>query len=252
MNDLIRKCLYVALCLSFCMSVGQLHGQVVYTVTGFANNIGAGEGNAPEVAPGETYVAEFMIDLSVVDSDSSPDNGVYTGAILSSSIEFSGGYTSQVNFAGGEIIVQRDNAGGGVFFNDVNGLGSIVVFDLGVPFASDALLADPTTEFIGSPASLYSLMEPTGLVVSFSDVFVGPGTGPIAFSIELEAEIEPPLLGDMDLSGEVNFLDISRFIMRLTTGTFQVEADIDQDGEVNFLDISPFIRILVGDDDVDE
>ena len=60
------------------------------------------------------------------------------------------------------------------------------------------------------------------------------------------------VLGDLDGNRIVNFLDISGFIMRLTTGTFQVEADIDQDGEVNFLDISPFIRILVGDDDVDE
>ena len=69
--------------------------------------------------------------------------------------EFEGGYVSQVDFAGGEITVQRDNAGGGVFFNDVNGLGSIVVFDLGNAFSSDALLMDPTTEFTGSPESLY-------------------------------------------------------------------------------------------------
>ena len=91
MNYLIRKCLYMTLCLAFCISAGQLHGQVIYRITGFANNIGGGFGNAPEVAPGETYVAEFEIDLSVEDSDSSPDRGVYSGAIVSSSIEFEGG-----------------------------------------------------------------------------------------------------------------------------------------------------------------
>ena len=253
MNYLIRKCLYVALCLSCCISVGQLHGQVVYTITGFANNVGDGLGNAPEVAPGESYVAEFMIDLSVMDSDSSPDRGVYTGAILASSIEFSGGYSSQVDFSGGEIVIQRDNAGGGVFFNDVNGLGTILVFDLFVAFDSDALLTDPATEIVGSPASLYSLTEPTGAVVSFSDVMVGPGTGPVVLAImALPPEIEPVVLGDLDGNRIVNFLDISPFIMRLTTGTFQAEADIDQNGQVNFLDISPFIMILVGGDDVDE
>ena len=253
MNYLIRKCLYVALCLSCCISVGQLHGQVVYTITGFANNVGDGLGNAPEVAPGESYVAEFMIDLSVMDSDSSPDRGVYTGAILASSIEFSGGYSSQVDFSGGEIVIQRDIAGGGVFFNDVNGLGTILVFDLFVAFDSDALLTDPATEIVGSPASLYSLTEPTGAVVSFSDVMVGPGTGPVVLAImALPPEIEPVVLGDLDGNRIVNFLDISPFIMRLTTGTFQAEADIDQNGQVNFLDISPFIMILVGGDDVDE
>ena len=248
MNFLIRKCLYMTLCLAFCISAGQVHGQVIYRITGFANNIGDGIGGAPEVGPGETYVAEFEIDLSVEDSDSSPDRGVYSGAILSSSIEFEGGYVSQVDFAGGEITVQRDNAGGGVFFNDVNGLGSIVVFDLGNAFSSDALLMDPTTEFTGSPESLYILFEPTGSISSFSDVAFGddevPASPVLAFAIFI-AEVEPPLLGDLNQNGEVNFLDIAPFIQRLATGTFQVEADINQNGEVNFADISPFIEILV-------
>ena len=248
MNFLIRKSLYMTLCLAFCISAGQVHGQVIYRITGFANNIGDGIGDAPEVGPGEAFVAEFEIDLSVEDSDPDPDNGVYTGAILSSSIEFEGGYVSQVDFAGGEITVQRDNAGGGVFFNDVNGLGSIVVFDLGNAFSSDALLMDPTTEFTGSPESLYILFEPTGSISSFSDVAFGDNdgvpTGPVAFSIVI-VEVEPPLLGDLNQNGEVNFLDIAPFIQRLTTGTFQVEADINQNGEVNFADISPFIEILV-------
>ena len=53
-----------------------------------------------------------------------------------------------------------------------------------------------------------------------------------------------PLLGDTDLNGQVDFLDISPFIALLSAGEFQAEADIDQNGEVNFLDISPFITIL--------
>ena len=54
------------------------------------------------------------------------------------------------------------------------------------------------------------------------------------------------LLGDVNLDGAVNFLDISPFIAILSAGDFQAEADFDQNGEVDFLDISPFIGVLSG------
>lgn len=52
------------------------------------------------------------------------------------------------------------------------------------------------------------------------------------------------LIGDVNLDGDVNFLDISPFIGLLSSDSFQLEADINEDGEVNFLDISPFIGLL--------
>ena len=54
------------------------------------------------------------------------------------------------------------------------------------------------------------------------------------------------LKGDVDLNGEVNFLDISPFISVLSDGLNQAEADCDCDGDVDFLDIQPFINILAG------
>ena len=54
------------------------------------------------------------------------------------------------------------------------------------------------------------------------------------------------LLGDINLDGSVDFLDISPFIAILSANGFQVEADINDDGSVDFLDISPFIGILGG------
>lgn len=54
------------------------------------------------------------------------------------------------------------------------------------------------------------------------------------------------LLGDVDLSGDVTFLDIAPFITLLSNNAFQDEADIDLDGAVTFLDIQPFINILSG------
>ena len=52
------------------------------------------------------------------------------------------------------------------------------------------------------------------------------------------------LLGDVDVNGVVNFLDISPFIAALSIGAYLAEADVNQDGAVNFLDISSFIAIL--------
>lgn len=52
------------------------------------------------------------------------------------------------------------------------------------------------------------------------------------------------LLGDVDLNGVVNFIDIPAFINRINSGQYQREADCNQDGVVNFLDIQFFIDIL--------
>ena len=57
---------------------------------------------------------------------------------------------------------------------------------------------------------------------------------------------EPVLLGDVNLDGAVNFLDISPFVRLLAGGGFQAEADINESGTVDFLDISPFVRLLSG------
>ena len=50
--------------------------------------------------------------------------------------------------------------------------------------------------------------------------------------------------GDLNLDGEVDFLDITPFIELLSNMAFQAEADCNCDGRVNFADISPFIEIL--------
>jgi len=52
--------------------------------------------------------------------------------------------------------------------------------------------------------------------------------------------------GDINLDGDVNFLDITPFIAVLTTGEFQAQADCDGSGEIDFLDITPFIATLSG------
>ncbi len=60
---------------------------------------------------------------------------------------------------------------------------------------------------------------------------------------QMESEI---LLGDINLDGVVDLLDVVRFVARLIAGEFQVEADINGDGVVDLLDIVPFVELLSG------
>jgi len=61
-----------------------------------------------------------------------------------------------------------------------------------------------------------------------------------------EFAARPALLGDVDMNGVVDFLDIPPFIAILQAGTFTVEADCNEDGVVDFADIAQFINILLG------
>lgn len=59
--------------------------------------------------------------------------------------------------------------------------------------------------------------------------------------------INPPpavIVGDVNMDGMVDFLDITPFIAALSGDDAPVEADIDQNGVVDFLDITPFIVLL--------
>ena len=52
------------------------------------------------------------------------------------------------------------------------------------------------------------------------------------------------ILGDVNLDGIVNALDIALFVEVILNGGFQGEADINQDGDVDLLDVGPFVDIL--------
>ena len=82
-----------------------------------------------------------------------------------------------------------------------------------------------------------------GFLANRIPLFVTSGS---VFDLAFIAPVPETILGDVNLDGNVNFLDISPFISVLSTGDNQAEADCNEDGEVNFLDISPFIGILAG------
>ncbi len=52
------------------------------------------------------------------------------------------------------------------------------------------------------------------------------------------------LLGDINLDGAVNLLDVSPFVALIGSSAFQKEGDINGDGEVNLLDVDGFIALL--------
>jgi hypothetical protein len=53
-------------------------------------------------------------------------------------------------------------------------------------------------------------------------------------------------LGDVNMDGEVNGLDVDPFVDVLLNGPYQVEADMNKDNEVNGLDVDPFVAAVVG------
>jgi len=68
-----------------------------------------------------------------------------------------------------------------------------------------------------------------------------------SLSIALDnVDIRVALLGDVNRDGSVNALDISPFIVLLTTGGYQGEADINKDRAINALDISGCVSCLTG------
>jgi len=73
-----------------------------------------------------------------------------------------------------------------------------------------------------------------GVPVIINASFTASGIVPVAV-----------LLGDVNLDGGVDFLDVAPFIALLIDGQFQAEGDIDDSGVVDFLDVGPFIDILM-------
>ena len=54
------------------------------------------------------------------------------------------------------------------------------------------------------------------------------------------------VLGDINMDGNVDLLDVQPFVALISTGQFQIEADINKDGLVNLFDVAPFVDLLVG------
>jgi len=126
----IVSCFMICVASLFFSTPNQVDAQITYTVTGFAGFNGLG------TAPG--YTAVFEIDPLVADSDDDPVRGFYAGAIISSSIVFDDGLVSSVDFAGGDIQVQEDLGGGGIFVIAPEDAGTFILYQF-EPLADDTI-----------------------------------------------------------------------------------------------------------------
>ena len=130
--------------------------------------------------------------------------------------------------------------GSGTFIETATGDVDSVVFSLdaaGEAFAISQINSGGLLRIIATPADVEVQATYSG-----ADSILTPPSPPVLNVTAVPGE--EVLLGDVNLDGEVDFLDISPFILILSTGDFQPEADIDESGSVDFLDISPFIIIL--------
>ena len=101
------------------------------------------------------------------------------------------------------------------------------------PTLTRELYQTVTGRFTADSTSQSILIEP----------ILGGGPGLSGIVVQAVPDLEF-LLGDCNLDGVVNFLDISPFILVLSNGDFLNQADTNEDGVVNFLDISSFIALL--------
>ena len=70
------------------------------------------------------------------------------------------------------------------------------------------------------------------------------GVPSVAQWMQIGNDVAKTMLGDVNMDGVVNLLDVQPFVNLIANGQFQTEADINQDGLVNLLDVTPFVAIL--------
>lgn len=91
----------IVLLLAVFNAFGTTQAAYVYTFSGrIPSNIHPSTGTHPSIAPGETWVATFIIDETTPKQSLGSTEGDYPGAVVSGELKFSGGYVSPLNFAG--------------------------------------------------------------------------------------------------------------------------------------------------------
>ena len=178
-------CCLVA-CGAFFVATNQAKADLIYTITGVGSNIG----DSALVGFNESFTVVLEVDDSVVDANSSsPEFGQYLDAIRSSSISFSGGYSSIDDFVGGNVNVNTANPGGSVTFISADIGNSLALFNLESVIATDDLVAG-SQELATLPLNLIG-----GLTVQDGSISI------FASSVELTVSSvpEPTSLGLLGL-----------------------------------------------------
>ncbi len=168
-----------------------------------------------------------------------------TGSIANiSGGEFGSDFTTE---AGSVVNISGGSFGSDKFFDsdsEVNLSGSNFMLD-GVLLDDNLNPGEPMT--IDAVDSLLSGTFVDGSEFTFNFSATGSDTisnnATLTITLVLDGE---PLLGDINLDGNVNLLDVAPFVDLITAGQFQAEGDINGDGIVNLLDVGPFVDLLTG------
>ena len=62
----------------------------------------------------------------------------------------------------------------------------------------------------------------------------------------IQINIPASILGDINMDGAVDLLDVGPFVDLLVSGDFAAAGDINGDGCVDLLDVGPFVNLLIG------
>ena len=116
-------------------------------------------------------------------------------------------------------------------------------------FLADFRFADNSIDFIVDTWELLDLTalgtaRSIGISFDSSDVGKFGINTPVYVAMDQLVLMPTIVLGDINLDGVVDLLDVRPFTELLTDMTFQFEADINQDGLVDLLDVVPFVKIL--------
>lgn len=238
--------------------------------TEFANNQGIGSTMTAASLDGSSTATLSIVDLFAPEFVNNAPTATILRASQGDLVTTEIGNSNSLGVDNPSVTDDDFFAGAGLEERDIND-GEGLVFEFDVPVVITSLdlvsLDDGTVTVdiagIGSfslnndedvPQDQFSLPFGTGFIPAGADITISLSSPDApsanvriqAITISTVAVPAPCLLGDVNLSGSVDFLDIVPFIGILSNGGFLCQADTNEDGAVNFLDIVPFIAILSG------
>ena len=183
----------------------------------------------------EVNIDGGSVGLFNADSDVNINGGTFSdfAANVGSVVDITGGVFAErfLAFSGSDIEIR-----GSDFVLDGEPLDDNLTF--GIPFTITN--RDVTLSGVFADGSAFSFDLNSVTFAPDEDLFEPSAT----LAVTLISEFPQIMLGDCDLDGDVDFLDIPPFIAVLASNGFLAEADCNEDGVVTFLDIPPFIAIL--------
>ena len=141
-----------------------------------------------------------------------------------------------------EFVPAVDAVGFDLFsFENEPGTVDVTFFNGNVVLAATTVTIDLNGSFVG-----VSTVGPTVSHIVLSnetDIDGGTANGELVDDVEFRLT-ERCLLGDINLDGWVNLMDVHPLIALILDDEFQCSADVNLDGAVDLLDIEPFVEIM--------